>query len=68
MVVQTLWGQRMGPLYRSLEHKLEYPKMAAETVREHRAIVSALARRDVRAARCGGTWTRRTSAMSRNGA
>src|SRR5476649_2921027 len=46
MVVQTLWDQRMGPLYRSLERKLEYPKMAAETVREHQAIVSAMVRRD----------------------
>ncbi|MDP1952228.1 MAG: FCD domain-containing protein, partial [Betaproteobacteria bacterium] len=51
LVVQTLWDQRMGPLYRSLERKLEYPKMAAETVREHQAIVSAILRRDARAAR-----------------
>ncbi|MDO8359541.1 MAG: FadR/GntR family transcriptional regulator [Devosia sp.] len=51
LVVQTLWDQRMGPLYRSLERKLEYPKMAAETVREHAAIVSAIVRRDIRAAR-----------------
>jgi DNA-binding FadR family transcriptional regulator len=51
LVVQTLWDQRMGPLYRRLERKLEYPKMAAETVREHQTIVSAIARRDPRAAR-----------------
>ena len=51
LVVQTLWDQRMGPLYRSLERKLEYPKMAGETVREHQAIVSAIVRRDPRAAR-----------------
>ena len=51
LVVQTLWDQRMGPLYRSLERKLEYPKMAAETVREHQAIVNAIVRRDARAAR-----------------
>ena len=51
LVVQTLWDQRMGPLYRSLERKLEFPKMAAETVREHRAIVNAIMRRDPRAAR-----------------
>jgi len=51
LVVQTLWDQRMGPLYRSLERKLEYPKMAAETVREHQAIVGAIVRRDPRAAR-----------------
>jgi len=51
LVVQTLWDQRMGPLYRSLERKLEYPKMASETVREHQAIVSAIVRRDARDAR-----------------
>ncbi|MHB8668578.1 MAG: FadR/GntR family transcriptional regulator [Burkholderiales bacterium] len=51
LLTQTLWDQRMGPLYRSLERKLEYPKMAAETVREHEAIVSAIMRRDARAAR-----------------
>ncbi len=51
LLVQILWDQRMGPLYRSLERKLEYPKMAAETVREHQAIVNAIARRDPRAAR-----------------
>jgi DNA-binding FadR family transcriptional regulator len=51
LLTQTLWDQRMGPLYRSLERKLEYPKMAAETVREHEAIVKAIARNDPRAAR-----------------
>jgi DNA-binding FadR family transcriptional regulator len=51
LVVQTLWDQRVGPLYRSLKIKLEYPQMADETVREHQAIVSAIARRDPRAAR-----------------
>jgi DNA-binding FadR family transcriptional regulator len=51
LLVETLWNQRMGPLYRSLERKLEYPKMAAETVREHEAIVSAIVGRDPRAAR-----------------
>jgi DNA-binding FadR family transcriptional regulator len=51
LVVQTLWDQRIGPLYRSLERKLEYPRMAAETLREHQAIVAAIVRRDARAAR-----------------
>lgn len=51
LVVQTLWDQRIGPLYRSLERKLEYPRMAAETVREHRAIVAAIVKRDARGAR-----------------
>ncbi len=51
LVVQTLWDQRVGPLYRALERKLEYPMMAAETVREHRAVLAAIAQRDPRAAR-----------------
>jgi DNA-binding FadR family transcriptional regulator len=51
LVVQTLWEQRVGPLYRSLERKLEYPRMAAETLREHKAIVAAIVSRDARAAR-----------------
>lgn len=46
LVVQTLWDQRVGPLYRALEVKLEYPAMAAETLREHQAVLNAiLARR-----------------------
>jgi GntR family transcriptional regulator, transcriptional repressor for pyruvate dehydrogenase complex len=51
LVVQTLWDQRMGPLYRTLERKLEYPMMATDTIREHKAIVAAIARHDSRGAR-----------------
>jgi DNA-binding FadR family transcriptional regulator len=51
LVLQTLWDQRMGPLYRALERKLEYPAMAAETVREHQAILTAIVRRDAGGAR-----------------
>ncbi len=51
LVLQTLWDQRMGSLYRGLERKYEYPKMAAETVREHAAIVRAIVKHDARAAR-----------------
>ena len=51
LVVQTLWDQRVGPLYRALERKLEYPQMSADTVREHQAVVAAITRRDPRAAR-----------------
>jgi DNA-binding FadR family transcriptional regulator len=51
LLVQTLWDQRMGPLYRALERKLEYPMMASDTIREHKAIVAAIARHDARAAR-----------------
>jgi len=51
LVVQTLWDQRMGPLYRALETKLEYPAMAAETLREHEAVLGAILDRDAAAAR-----------------
>lgn len=51
LLVETLWDQRMGPLYRALERKLEYPMMATDTIREHKAIVAAVARHDARAAR-----------------
>jgi DNA-binding FadR family transcriptional regulator len=51
LVVETLWDQRVGPLYRTLERKLEYPMMATDTIREHKAIVSAIARHDARGAR-----------------
>lgn len=51
LLVQTLWDQRVGPLYRALEKKIEHPSMAAETLREHQAIVSAIARHDAAGAR-----------------
>jgi len=51
LVVQTLWDQRVGPLYRALETKLEYPAMAAETTVEHGAVLAAILARDPGAAR-----------------
>ena len=51
LVVQTLWDQRVGPLYRALESKLEYPAMAAETIGEHEAVLEAILERDAAAAR-----------------
>ncbi len=51
LLVQTLWDQRVGPLYRALEKKIEHPAMAAETLREHQAIVAAISRRAPAAAR-----------------
>jgi DNA-binding FadR family transcriptional regulator len=51
LVVQTLWDQRVGPLYRALETKLEYPAMAADTLREHAAVLRAILARDAPAAR-----------------
>ena len=41
LVVQTLWDQRMGPLFHALESKAEYPMMAADTTDEHQAIITA---------------------------
>jgi DNA-binding FadR family transcriptional regulator len=50
LLVQTLWDQRVGPFYRALETKLEYPAMAAETLREHAGVLAAiLARNPARA-------------------
>jgi DNA-binding FadR family transcriptional regulator len=51
LVVQTLWDQRVGPLYRALEVKLEYPAMGGETVDEHKAVVDAILGRNPAAAR-----------------
>jgi DNA-binding FadR family transcriptional regulator len=51
LVVQTLWDQRVGPLYRALEVKLEYPAMAAETLQEHGAVLEAILARKPAAAR-----------------
>jgi DNA-binding FadR family transcriptional regulator len=42
LVVQTLWDQRVGPLYRALETKLEYPAMAGDTTDEHEAVLGAI--------------------------
>ena len=51
LVVQTLWDQRVGPLYRALELKLEYPAMATETLGEHGGVLTAILDRDPAAAR-----------------
>jgi DNA-binding FadR family transcriptional regulator len=51
LVVQTLWDQRVGPLYRALETKLEYPAMAGETLREHAAVLAAIVVRNPARAR-----------------
>ena len=51
LVVETLWDQRVGPLYRALERKLDAPSLVAGTLAEHQAIVDAVAEGDARAAR-----------------
>jgi DNA-binding FadR family transcriptional regulator len=62
LVVQTLWDQRVGPLYRALEMKLEYPAMGGETVDEHKAVVDAILERNPAASR---TAMRRHMDMTR---
>ena len=49
--MQTLWDQRVGPLYRALEVKLEYPAMAVETTDEHEAVLAAILAREPASAR-----------------
>ena len=51
LVVQTLWDQRVGPFYRALESKLEYPLMAGDTIGEHDAVLTAVVDRQPAAAR-----------------
>lgn len=51
LVVQTLWDERVGPLYRALETKLEYPAMATDTKDEHQAVLAAIVARSPAAAR-----------------
>ena len=51
LLMQTLWDQRIGPLYRALEGKLDAPALVSETLREHQAIVDAIAKSDTREAR-----------------
>jgi len=51
LVVQTLWDERVGPLYRALETKLEYPAMAEETAHEHAAVLAAIVAREPASAR-----------------
>jgi DNA-binding FadR family transcriptional regulator len=51
LVVKTLWDQRTGPLFLRLEHHFDTPELWNHAIREHRAIVEAIARRDASAAR-----------------
>ena len=51
LMVQTLWDQRVSPLYRALERKLDAPSLVAGTLAEHQAIVDAVAKGEARAAR-----------------
>jgi GntR family transcriptional regulator, transcriptional repressor for pyruvate dehydrogenase complex len=50
-VVKMLWVERTGPLYKQLEHHYDSPALWTAAMTEHRAVVNAIAARDVDAAR-----------------
>lgn len=51
LVVQTLWDQRMGPLFLRLEHHFDVPGLWEVAIREHRDVLAAIQKRDPSAAR-----------------
>ena len=50
-VIKQLWDERTGPLYQQLEHHYDSPDLWRTAMREHRAVVKAIAARDADAAR-----------------
>jgi DNA-binding FadR family transcriptional regulator len=51
LVVKTLWDQRTGPLFMQLENHFTTPETWTTAIREHRDIVSAIAKHDAKGAR-----------------
>ncbi|QJR10625.1 Putative L-lactate dehydrogenase operon regulatory protein [Usitatibacter rugosus] len=51
LVVQTLWDQRMGPLFLRLEHHFDTPGLWEVAIREHREVVQAIIKKNPAAAR-----------------
>jgi DNA-binding FadR family transcriptional regulator len=51
LVVKTLWEQRTGALFRRLEEHFDTPDLWNHAIREHRAILEAIARHDAAGAR-----------------
>jgi len=51
LVVQTLWDQRMGPLFLRLEHHFDTPGLWEIAIREHREVVLAITKKNPAAAR-----------------
>jgi DNA-binding FadR family transcriptional regulator len=51
LVVTTLWDQRMGPLFRRLEHHFDTPDLWRVAIREHREILAAVAKHEAQGAR-----------------
>ena len=50
-VVRMLWDERTGPLYKQLEHHYDSPALWEAAMAEHRAVLKAIAAKDVSAAR-----------------
>lgn len=45
-VVKMLWDERMGPLYKQLEHHYDTPDIWHAAIAEHRAVLKAIAAHD----------------------
>lgn len=45
-LVQTLWDQGRGALWRQMEHHFSSPALSAQTLRDHEALVAAIASRN----------------------
>jgi DNA-binding FadR family transcriptional regulator len=50
-VVKMLWEERMGPLYKRLEHHYDTPALWTAAMAEHRSVLKAIAEHDVAGAR-----------------
>jgi DNA-binding FadR family transcriptional regulator len=50
-VVDMLWQDRTGPLYKQLEHHYDSPALWKSAMAEHRAVVKAIAAKDAAGAR-----------------
>jgi DNA-binding FadR family transcriptional regulator len=50
-VVEMLWQDRTGPLYKQLEHHYDSPALWQSAMAEHRAVLNAIAAKDAAGAR-----------------
>ena len=50
-VVKMLWDERMGPLYKQLEHHYDSPALWGNAMAEHRSVYKAIAASDANGAR-----------------
>jgi DNA-binding FadR family transcriptional regulator len=51
LVVQDLWDRGRGAIWKRMEHHFQTPELRAATLRDHRAILTALEARDGRGSR-----------------